>query len=111
MNKSKGTEISALGEFGLIERLTHTLPIHNNTTLQAAGDDAAVIDLGDEVMLLTTDMLTEGIDFDLSYFPLKHLGYKAALLALGGIYAKCFNPCSLMFSLGLSARFCATTNS
>ena len=59
MSKTKGTQISELGEFGLIERLTRTLPKHNATTLRAAGDDAAVIDLGDEALLLSTDMLTE----------------------------------------------------
>ena len=60
------TEIASLGEFGLIDRLTSRLQRRNDTTLMAAGDDAAIIDLGDEVMLLTTDMMTEGIDFDLS---------------------------------------------
>lgn len=104
MNKSKGTEISALGEFGLIERLTHALPIHNNTTLQAAGDDAAVIDLGDEVMLLTTDMLTEGVDFDLSYFPLKHLGYKAVVRGINDILAMNGRPQQIVIALGISAK-------
>ncbi|MBO7313903.1 MAG: thiamine-phosphate kinase, partial [Alistipes sp.] len=61
---TKGTEIATLGEFGLIDRLTSRLKKRNATTLTTAGDDAAVIDLGEEVMLLTTDMMTEGIDFD-----------------------------------------------
>ena len=86
MNK-QGTEIAALGEFGLIDRLTARLKRRNASTLIAAGDDAAVIDLGEEVMLLTTDMMTEGIDFDLSYFPLQHLGYKAIVRGVNDILA------------------------
>lgn len=104
MNNKKGTEIASLGEFGLIERLTKRLTQRNATTLRAAGDDAAVIDLGDEVMLLTTDMLTEGVDFDLSYFPLKHLGYKAVVRGVNDILAMNGRPEQIVVALGVSAK-------
>ena len=100
----KSTEIASLGEFGLIDRLTKGLGRRNASTLTAAGDDAAVIDLGDRVMLLTTDMLTEGIDFDLSYFPLKHLGYKAVVRGINDILAMNAKPEQLLVSLGVSAK-------
>ena len=100
----KYTEIASLGEFGLIDRLTKGLGRRNASTLTAAGDDAAVIDLGDRVMLLTTDMLTEGIDFDLSYFPLKHLGYKAVVRGVNDILAMNAKPEQLVVSLGVSAK-------
>ena len=100
----KYTEIASLGEFGLIDRLTKGLGRRNASTLTAAGDDAAVIDLGDRVMLLTTDMLTEGIDFDLSYFPLKHLGYKAVVRGINDILAMNAKPEQLVVSLGVSAK-------
>lgn len=93
-----------MGEFGLIDRLTKGLGRRNASTLTAAGDDAAVIDLGDKVMLLTTDMLTEGIDFDLSYFPLKHLGYKAVVRGINDILAMNAKPEQLVVSLGVSAK-------
>jgi thiamine-monophosphate kinase len=101
---SKSTEIASLGEFGLIDRLTKGLGRRNASTLHGAGDDAAVIDLGDRVMLLTTDMLTEGIDFDLSYFPLKHLGYKAVVRGVNDILAMNARPEQLVVSLGVSAK-------
>lgn len=104
MNNRKSTEIAALGEFGLIERLTKPLGRRNNTTLMAAGDDAAVIDLGDEVLLLTTDMMTEGIDFDLSYFPLKHLGYKCVVRGVNDILAMNGRPEQLTVALGVSSK-------
>ena len=101
---SKSTEIASLGEFGLIDRLTKGLGRRNASTLHGAGDDAAVIDLGDRVMLLTTDMLTEGIDFDLSYFPLKHLGYKSVVRGVNDILAMNGKPEQLVVSLGVSAK-------
>ena len=103
MNK-QGTEIASLGEFGLIDRLTARLKKRNATTLTAAGDDAAVIDLGEEVMLLTTDMMTEGIDFDLSYFPLQHLGYKAIVRGVNDILAMNGTPEQVVVALGISAK-------
>jgi thiamine-monophosphate kinase len=85
------TELSALGEFKLIDRLTSDVNIYNSTTIKGVGDDAAVIDLGDEYQVITTDMLLEGVHFDLSYVPLRHLGYKSvavnAVEALDEIYA------------------------
>lgn len=105
MNSKHTTEIASLGEFGLIDRLTARLKRRNATTLTAAGDDAAVIDLGnEEVMLLTTDMLTEGIDFDLSYFPLKHLGYKAIIRGVNDILAMNARPEQVVVALGVSAK-------
>lgn len=101
---TKGTEIATLGEFGLIDRLTSRLKKRNATTLTAAGDDAAVIDLGEEVMLLTTDMMTEGIDFDLSYFPLQHLGYKAIVRGINDILAMNAKPEQVVIALGISAK-------
>ena len=93
-----------MGEFGLIDRLTARLKRRNTTTLLAAGDAAAVIDLGEEVMLLTTDMMTEGIAFDLSYFPLKHLGYKAIVRGVNDILAMNANPEQVVVALGISAK-------
>ena len=78
MADKKPTEIASLGEFGLIDHLTDSFSVRNASTLRGVGDDAAVIAAGaDEVTLCTTDLLLEGVDFDLTYFPLKHLGYKA----------------------------------
>ena len=104
MNKKTGTEISSLGEFGLIDRLTARLEKRNTTTLKAAGDDAAVIDMGESVMLLSTDMMTEGIDFDLSYFPLKHLGYKAIVRGINDIIAMNAKAEQVVVALGVSAK-------
>ena len=104
MNKKTGTEISSLGEFGLIDRLTARLEKRNATTLKAAGDDAAVIDMGESVMLLSTDMMTEGIDFDLSYFPLKHLGYKAIVRGINDIVAMNAKAEQVVVALGVSAK-------
>lgn len=98
------TEIASLGEFGLIDRLTKTLGRRNASTLLAAGDDAAVVDLGERVMLLTTDMLTEGIDFDLSYFPLKHLGYKCVVRGVNDILAMNGKAEQMTVSLGISSK-------
>ena len=101
---TKGTEIASLGEYGLIDRLTARLKRRNATSLTTAGDDAAVIDLGEEVMLLTTDMMTEGIDFDLSYFPLQHLGYKAIVRGVNDILAMNGKPEQVIVALGVSAK-------
>ena len=104
MEKKNSTEIATLGEFGLIDRLTSKLKRRNDSTLLASGDDAAVIDLGDELLLLTTDMMTEGIDFDLSYFPLKHLGYKAIVRGVNDILAMNGRPEQGVVALGISAK-------
>ena len=93
-----------MGEFGLIDRLTARLEKRNATTLKAAGDDAAVINMGESVMLLSTDMMTEGIDFDLSYFPLKHLGYKAIVRGINDIIAMNAKAEQVVVALGVSAK-------
>ncbi len=100
------TEISTLGEFGLINRLTENLPKFNASTLTAVGDDAAVMSYGGDMeVLVSTDMLLEGIHFDLTYVPLKHLGYKAAVVNFSDIYAMNGTPRQLVVGLGISKRF------
>lgn len=101
----KQTEISTLGEFGLINRLTKELPRHNDSTLKSVGDDAAVLYFPDTKILVTTDLLLEGIHFDLTYVPLKHLGYKAVAVNLSDIYAMNGTPRQITVSLGISKRF------
>ncbi|MGL1180920.1 thiamine-phosphate kinase, partial [Vibrio parahaemolyticus] len=81
------TEIAALGEFGLIEHLTKNIEIQNASTILGVGDDAAIIDHFGKQTVITTDLLLEGIHFDLMYTPLKHLGYKAVIVNLSDIYA------------------------
>ena len=99
------TEISALGEFGLIEHLTKDAQIKNKSTVKGVGDDAAVINNSGKQTLLTTDMLVEGIHFDLTYVPLKHLGYKSAVVNFSDIYAMNGTPKQITVSLGISTRF------
>ena len=99
------TEISTLGEFGLIDRLTKDFPVKNASTQVAVGDDCAVLDYGDKKTLVTTDLLLEGIHFDLTYVPLKHLGYKAAVVNFSDIYAMNGTPRQITVSLGISKRF------
>ena len=103
---SKRTEISTLGEFGLIRHLTSDLKPQQATTLKGVGDDCAVIAASDSETLVTTDLLLEGIHFDLTYVPLKHLGYKAAMVNISDIYAMNGNPTQMTVSLGVSKRFC-----
>ena len=99
------TEISSLGEFGLIDRLLHGLEMKNSQTLVGPGDDAAVLTFGDKVALVTTDLLLEGIHFDLRYVPLKHLGYKSVVVNLSDIYAMNGTPLQITVSIGVSSRF------
>ena len=99
------TEISQLGEFGLIDHLTKDAPSKNESTIKAVGDDAAVLRYGDKETLVTTDLLLEGIHFDLTYCPLKHLGYKAAVVNFSDIYAMNGTPRQITVSLGVSKRF------
>lgn len=103
MNKGR-TEISELGEFGLIKRLTSEFPMRNASTVKGAGDDAAVIDAGDSYILFSTDMLLEGVDFDLVYFPLKHLGYKAVVRGVEDILAMNGLPEQLTVAIGVSSK-------
>ena len=102
MNTTKRTEISSLGEFGLIERLTKDLKTANKETVKGAGDDAAILKFtGDEEVLVTTDLFMEGVHFDLTYFPLKHLGYKAVVANISDIYAMNGTPRQITVSLAL----------
>ena len=107
MNTTKRTEISSLGEFGLIERLTKDLKTANKETVKGVGDDAAILQFtGDEEVLVTTDLFMEGVHFDLTYFPLKHLGYKAVVANISDIYAMNGTPKQITVSLALSRKFC-----
>ena len=103
--EQKSTEISTLGEFGLIDRLTKDLPIVNKSTLRGVGDDCAVMSYPDTEVLVSTDLLVEGIHFDLTYVPLKHLGYKAAVVNFSDIYAMNGHPRQITESLAISRRF------
>jgi len=99
------TEISTYGEFGLIKHLTEKFKIENSSTLKGVGDDAAVLNYGNKQVLVTTDLLLEGIHFDLVYVPLMHLGYKAAVVNFSDIYAMNGTPKQMTVSLGISKRF------
>lgn len=102
---SNRTEISSLGEFGLIEHLTKNIELQNASTLLGVGDDAAVIDHFGRQIVVTTDLLIEGVHFDLAYTPLKHLGYKSVIVNLSDIYAMNATPAQITLSLGISNRF------
>lgn len=97
--------ISELGEFGLIDRLAKKVQVRNPSTLKGIGDDAAVAAPSGMCSLLTTDMLLEGIHFDLTYVPMKHLGYKAATVGFSDVYAMNGFPTQMVVSLGISQRF------
>jgi len=101
----KETEISTLGEFGLIEHLTKEIPLRNASSKKGVGDDAAVLEYKDKEVLVTTDLLLEGVHFDLRYVPLKHLGYKAAVVNFSDIYAMNGSPKQITVALGVSSRF------
>ncbi|MDE5633833.1 MAG: thiamine-phosphate kinase, partial [Muribaculaceae bacterium] len=103
--REKATEISELGEFGLIDRLTEGLETKNATTLRGVGDDCAVLEYKDSEVLVSTDLLVEGIHFDLTYVPLKHLGYKSAVVNFSDIYAMNGRPQQIVVSLAISKRF------
>ena len=106
MQETNRTEISSLGEFGLIKHLTKDIKLKNPGTLYGIGDDAAVIDTNHLQTLVTTDMLMEGVHFDLVYTPLKHLGYKSAIVNFSDIYAMNGTPKQITVSLAVSKRFC-----
>jgi len=99
------TEISSLGEFGLIEHLTANIEIKNASTLVGVGDDAAVIDHFGRQTVISTDLLIEGVHFDLVYTPLQHLGYKSVVVNLSDVYAMNATPTQITMSIGLSNRF------
>lgn len=98
------TEISSLGEFGLIHHLTKNIELHNASTILGVGDDAAVIDHFGKQTVITTDMLIEGIHFDLTYTPLKHLGYKSIIANLSDVCAMNATPTQVTMSIGVSNR-------
>ena len=99
------TEISTLGEFGLIEHLTKNIKLENESTLRGVGDDCAVLNYNDCLTLVTTDMLMEGVHFNLTYTPLKHLGYKSAMVNFSDVYAMNGTPRQLTVSIALGRRF------
>ena len=99
------TNIESLGEFGLIDHLTRQIELKQKSTIKGVGDDAAVVDFGGKKVLVSTDMLLEGIHFDLAYTPLKHLGYKAIQVNLSDIYAMNGIATQVTVSLGLSSKF------
>lgn len=99
------TEIADLGEFGLIEHLTKNFEIHNASTILGIGDDAAVIDHFGKQTVVSTDMLVEGIHFDLMYTPLRHLGYKSVIVNLSDIYAMNATPTQITMNIAFSNRF------
>jgi len=99
------TELASLGEFGLIEYLTKGIELNHKSSLYGVGDDAAVLDARGKKILVSTDLLTEGVHFDLSFMPLKHLGYKAVVVNLSDIIAMNARPSQITVSLGVSNRF------
>jgi thiamine-monophosphate kinase len=99
------TEISSLGEFGLIEHLTKNIELQNASSIVGVGDDAAVIDHFGKQTVLTSDMLVEGVHFDLMYTPLKHLGYKSVIVNLSDIYAMNATPTQIILNIAISNRF------
>ncbi len=105
MQDSPRTEIAQLGEFGLIRHLTQQIELKNPSSLKGIGDDAAVLDYSSKRLLVTTDLLLEGIHFDLTYVPMKHLGYKSAVVNFSDIYAMNGTPKQITVSLGISKRF------
>jgi thiamine-monophosphate kinase len=99
------TEISSLGEFGLIEHLTRNIELQNASSLLGVGDDAAVIDHFGKQTVISTDLLLEGVHFDLMYTPLRHLGYKSVIVNISDIYAMNAIPTQIVLGLGFSNRF------
>ena len=99
------TDISKLGEFGLIRHLTDNIKIKNESTIKGVGDDCAVLHYPDSEVLVTTDMLMEGVHFDLTYIDMQHLGYKSAMVNISDIFAMNGTPRQLTVSLALSKRF------
>ena len=99
------TSLSELGEFGLINHLTKYFKTYHSSTVKAVGDDAAVVKFTDKEIVVTTDLLVEGVHFDLSYMPLKHLGYKAVMVNLSDVYAMNANATQITVSIAISNRF------
>ncbi|MEI6122760.1 MAG: thiamine-phosphate kinase [Bacteroidota bacterium] len=104
-SKPTHTSLSELGEFGLIDYLTKNIELKNKSSIKGIGDDAAVIDIGNNYTLISTDLLVEGIHFDMTYTPLKHLGYKAAVVNFSDIYAMNGTPRQITVGIAVSNRF------
>jgi thiamine-monophosphate kinase len=104
-NQSTRTELGTLGEFGLIKHITQFISLKNDSSVKGVGDDAAVIDNKNKQTVISTDMLVEGVHFDLGYVPLKHLGYKSVIVNLSDIYAMNATPRQILVSIALSNRF------
>lgn len=105
MPDKKRTEISEVGEFGLINRIADSITLRNKSSLCGIGDDAAVLDYSGKQVLITTDMLMEGVHFDLTYVPLKHLGYKSVMVNISDIFAMNGTPRQVTISVALSKKF------
>ena len=104
-NKDIRTELDELGEFGLIDQLTQDFPLRNASSLKGVGDDAAVINHEGYRTLVSVDLLVEGVHFDMTYTPLRHLGYKAAVVNFSDIYAMNGTPTQIVVGLGVSNRY------
>lgn len=104
-DKKQPTQLSDIGEFGLIDRLTESIKLKHKSSIKGVGDDAAVIESGGGCKVITSDMLTEGIHFDLMYTPLKHLGYKSVIVNLSDVYAMNAIPKQIIVSIAISSKF------
>lgn len=104
-NNTTATPLSELGEFGLIDHLTEGLTFHHASTVKGVGDDAAIMEYGGKTLVMTTDMLTEGIHFDLVYTPMRHLGYKSAIVNFSDVYAMNAEPRQMVVAMAVSGRF------
>lgn len=103
--EKKQTGISELGEFGLIDRMTKNFQLKNESTVKGVGDDAAILDYGEKQIVVSTDLLTEGVHFNLMYVPLKHLGYKAVIVNLSDVCAMNAVPKQITVSVAVSGKF------
>ena len=103
-NTNEPTSLGEYGEFGLIEMLTESIKLQNHSSKLGVGDDAAIINYGKKLTVISTDMLVEGVHFDLLYTPLKHLGYKAVIVNLSDIYAMNALPKQITVSMAVSNR-------
>ena len=104
-NTKKQTPLSSIGEFGLIDRLTNKIQLQHKSTIKGVGDDAAVLDFEGKQLVVTTDLLTEGIHFNLMYVPLRHLGYKAVVVNLSDVFAMNAQPRQITVSIAISSKF------
>src|SRR5690242_12725352 len=104
-NKGNRTELSAIGEFGLIDHISKSVTLKNASYVKGIGDDAAIVDNSNKMTVVSTDMLVERVHFDLTFQPLKHLGYKAIIVNLSNIYAMNATPHHVTVSIAFSNRF------